>query len=193
MSPSRFDTNIARHIVHKTQRWAIHLAELNYTIEHIPGEINLWDDMLTHWVSADNARFPARRISTIRAPLIIEDLPDLPSVKAIAYCQQNSPPSEASDFSLVQIDGLDMWANSSGLFYIPPNDTAMQLRICVAAHCGLGGHRAKTATKSTVKEKVYWPTMDTDIDSFFESCLSVYCLRRVKRFHDRSDSRKTHT
>ena len=50
----------------------------------------------------------------------------------------------------------------------------MQLRICVAAHCGLGGQRGATATKQIVREKGAWPTMDEDPDSFikgFHVCL----------------------
>ncbi len=37
LSPTRFNANVARHIVHKTQRWALRLAEFNFTVEHIPG------------------------------------------------------------------------------------------------------------------------------------------------------------
>ena len=37
LSPARFNANVARHVVHKTQRWALQLAEFNFTVEHIPG------------------------------------------------------------------------------------------------------------------------------------------------------------
>lgn len=169
LSPSRFDTNVARHIVHKTQRWALRLAEFSYTVEHIPGESNLWADMLTRWASQDNENHPARRMAPLRVPLITEDLPDLPSVASIAQSQSNVPPQ--TGFSLRNMSGTDVWVNNEGKLYIPPEDTEMQLRICVAAHCGLGGHRGKTATKSIAKEKVVWPTLDADLDSFCQSCL----------------------
>ena len=35
LSPTRFNANVARHIVHKTQRWALRLAEFNFTVEHM--------------------------------------------------------------------------------------------------------------------------------------------------------------
>ncbi len=38
LSPTRFNANVARHMVHKTQRWALRLAEFNFTVEHIPGD-----------------------------------------------------------------------------------------------------------------------------------------------------------
>ncbi len=60
--PTRFNAKVARHIVHKTQRWALRLAEFNFTVEHITGELNTWADFLTRWAAPGNAEFPARRI-----------------------------------------------------------------------------------------------------------------------------------
>ncbi len=37
LSPTRFNANVARHVVHKVQRWAIRLAEFNFAVEHNPG------------------------------------------------------------------------------------------------------------------------------------------------------------
>ncbi len=45
-SPTRFNANVARHIVHKTQRWDLRLAEFNFTVEHVPGAFNTWADLL---------------------------------------------------------------------------------------------------------------------------------------------------
>ena len=157
MSPHRFDTNVARHVVHKTQRWALRLSEFNYTIEHIPGESNTWADMLTRWASTDYSHFPARRMSVLRVPLITDDLPELPNISAIAESQAMNAPDTQSGFHREEIEGTDLWLNDAGQLYIPPQDTSMQLRICVAAHCGLGGHRGASATKKLVAEKVTWP------------------------------------
>ncbi len=35
LSPTRFNANIERHIVHKMWRLALRLAEFNFTVEHI--------------------------------------------------------------------------------------------------------------------------------------------------------------
>ncbi len=78
LSRPRLNANVARHIVHKTQRWALLLAEFNFTVEHISGELNTWADFLTRWAARENSEFPARRISAFRVPLITEDLPELP-------------------------------------------------------------------------------------------------------------------
>ncbi len=38
LSPTRVNAKVASHILHKTQRWALRLAEFNFTVEHIPGD-----------------------------------------------------------------------------------------------------------------------------------------------------------
>ncbi len=53
--------------------------------------------------------------------------------------------------------------------YIPAKDEELLLRICVAAHCGLGGHRGLTATTNIMKEKLHWSTIDADIKAFVQS------------------------
>ena len=171
LSPARFDANVARHIVHKIQRWALRLAEFNFTIEHIPGEHNVWADMLTRWAAQGNQTFPARRVSAFRVPLITEDLPELPSLEVIAKSQDESPPAEFSDFTRKNIRDINLWQNTQGKLYIPEKDQDVQLRICVAAHCGLGGHRGLSSTTQVIKDKVLWSTMDANIKAFVQSFL----------------------
>lgn len=47
----------------------------------------------------------------------------------------------------------------------------MQLRVCVTAHCGQGGHRGYSATQKIIVEQVFWLTMDADIAAFCQHCL----------------------
>ncbi len=63
LSPTRFNANVARHIVHKTQRWASRLAEFNFTVEHIPGELNTWADFLTRWAAPGSFLLDASALS----------------------------------------------------------------------------------------------------------------------------------
>lgn len=48
-NPLSVDSTLARHVVHKLQRWALKLSVFNYIIEHIPGEENCWADLLTRF------------------------------------------------------------------------------------------------------------------------------------------------
>ncbi len=54
LSPTRFNANVTRHIVYKTQRWALRLSEFNFTMEHIPVAFNTWADLLTPWGAPGN-------------------------------------------------------------------------------------------------------------------------------------------
>eukprot|EP00171_Calliarthron_tuberculosum_P007262 IDg7262t1 len=128
MSPTRFNSSVARHVVHKTQRWALRLAEFNFTIEHIPGRDNLWADVLTRWAARDNSEFPARRTAALRVPLITEDKPELPSLEAVASSQAKEPPSGNHGFTLTKDSDLDLWKNKKGQLYIPDKDEEIQLR-----------------------------------------------------------------
>lgn len=48
-NPHSVDSSLARHVVHKLQRWALFLSVYNYVIEHIAGELNSWADLLTRF------------------------------------------------------------------------------------------------------------------------------------------------
>ena len=170
LSPSRFNANVARHVVNKVQRWALRLAEFNFTIEHIPGESNVWADILTRWAAADYDKSPARRLSAIKVPLLTEDKPELPSIEVIVESQKKHPPPANEGFILSN-DNPPVWRNLNGKIYIPKEDQDMQLRIAVSAHCGLGGHRGCTTTHDILKEKVYWEGMEEDIKAFVQGCL----------------------
>ena len=97
LSPTRYNSNVARHVVHKVQRWALRLAEFNFTIEHIPGESNVWADMLTRWAAPGYDKSSARCISAIKLPLLTEDNPTSPSLEAIGASQEKYPPPNNSD------------------------------------------------------------------------------------------------
>lgn len=133
---TRFNANLTRHVVNKTQHSALRLAELNFTVEHIPGQSNTWSDMLSRWASERSA--PCRRISAFQIPLITEERPELPSTDIIVEAQRKVPPS-SSDFREVTLqNGLKGFFNQHDKLYIAPGEEELQLCIFVAAHCGLG-------------------------------------------------------
>eukprot|EP00171_Calliarthron_tuberculosum_P015922 IDg15922t1 len=173
LSPTRFQANVARHVVHKVQRWAFRLAEFNFTIEHIAGDKNVWADILTRWAAPNFDRYPARKMGVFRAPLITEERPELPSVEVFSGSQGRYPPSEGTIQKLkLNLDiASGSWKNPSGKLYVPTEDEELQLRVIVAAHCGLGGHRGYTTTCNIIKEQVVWDTIDDDVRVFVQGCL----------------------
>ncbi len=170
LSPSRFNTSVARHVVNKVQRWALRLAEFNFTIEHIPGESNVWDDILTRWAAPNFDKSPARRLAAIRVTLRIKDKPKLPSLEIIAKSQEKYPPTD--DQGLIRSSDVPpLWKYPNGRIYIPKKDQDLQLRIAISAHCGLGGHRGYTTTCYVIKERVNWEGMEEDVKAFVKGCM----------------------
>jgi RNase H-like domain found in reverse transcriptase len=43
------DPTLARHVVHKLQRWALKMSVFSYRMEHVMGELNYWTDLMTRW------------------------------------------------------------------------------------------------------------------------------------------------
>ncbi len=49
LSTTHINANVARKIGHKTQRRALRLSDLKFTMEYIPRALNTWADLLTCW------------------------------------------------------------------------------------------------------------------------------------------------
>lgn len=109
LSPTRFKANVARHVVHKTQRWALRLAEFNFTVNHIPGESNVWADMLSRWASGVPPI--SSIISSFLVPFITEELPELPPTHVIIEAQEKNPPVGDEYSQVALANGLKAWKN----------------------------------------------------------------------------------
>jgi RNase H-like domain found in reverse transcriptase len=48
-NPLSADPTLARHVVHKLQRWALKMSVFSYRMEHVMGELNYWTDLMTRW------------------------------------------------------------------------------------------------------------------------------------------------
>ncbi len=57
------------------------LAEFNFTVEHIPGELNTWADFLIRWAAPGNAEFPFSTLQCFPCSSHHGNLPELPCWK----------------------------------------------------------------------------------------------------------------
>jgi hypothetical protein len=48
-NPLSDDPTLARHVVHKLQRWALKMSVFSYRIEHVMSELDYWTDLMTRW------------------------------------------------------------------------------------------------------------------------------------------------
>jgi hypothetical protein len=46
-NPLSADPTLARHAVHKFQRWALKMSVFSYRMEHVIGDLNYWTDLMT--------------------------------------------------------------------------------------------------------------------------------------------------
>jgi len=49
-NPTAMEPSLGRHKVLKVVRWALFLSAFTYRIEHVPGDINTWPDIMTRWM-----------------------------------------------------------------------------------------------------------------------------------------------
>lgn len=63
---------------------------------------------------------------------------------------------------------------------MPHEDDTMKLRILIAAHTGIGGHRSKRLTLAAVSAYFYWDNMKYDVQSFVFTCLHCLCSQTGK-------------
>jgi hypothetical protein len=48
-NPLYANSTLARHNVHKLQRWELKIFVFSYRMEHVIGELNYWTDLMTRW------------------------------------------------------------------------------------------------------------------------------------------------
>ena len=167
---------IPRHTASKLMRWAIKLSAFRYVIEHLPGDRNIWADMLTRWavrpksfVSTKNiGRFKSLVMSPINPGL--DPKLDWPTLEEIIDSQKNSKEPPPTSYKHTEKG----WVNESGATWIPASDKLLKLRILIAAHTGFGGHRSWRVTHASIKSHFYWKNLGKDVESFVKSCL--HCI-----------------
>lgn len=173
-NPHSVDSSLARHVVHKLQRWALKLSVFKYVIEHIKSEENNWADMLTRFGAGVGAvDVPAEKVLGVifQAPPQVSSSKDnkLPTISDIKKSQKSA--IENGDEAPAAKNTQGLFVNETEKVWIPAQDAELQLRMCVAAHCGRGGHRGYETTHSNIAEAVYWETMEADIAAFCQHCL----------------------
>jgi RNase H-like domain found in reverse transcriptase len=48
-NPLSADPTLARHVVHKLQRWVLKMSVFSYRIDYVMGELSYWTDLTTRW------------------------------------------------------------------------------------------------------------------------------------------------
>ncbi|KAF0730914.1 hypothetical protein Ae201684_011796 [Aphanomyces euteiches] len=164
-NPAGQSPNMARYQAHKLERWALVLSSFPYTIECLPGEDNVWGDLLSRWGASTQAPAPTaavRQLLAVVSPLQQADF-DWPTTATI-----NPPPDVTWN------EDKNLHLDKEGRIWIPPTATDLQQRICIIGHQGAAGHRRIEATTKAVSDVFTWATLDADVKAFVQTC--IHCL-----------------
>jgi hypothetical protein len=169
-NPHSADPTLARHVVHKLQRWALKMSVFSYRMEHVMGELNYWTDLMTRWgvgwIAGSENKAHGKMAILLAQPYIIPldyDTVYFPSKKEILLVQkssvdeyercQQSNTTACQDVPPQQVDAGGMRMMNNAL-WIPERAVELQLRLCLEAHCRSAGQRAYEATLGAIKEYV---------------------------------------
>lgn len=165
--PTALMPDISQGTLRKVLRWAVRMSLYNYTCIHIPGDANIWADLLTRWAIPLTIR---RLVSIPPLPTTFKDFvwPTPASLRASQLRHAANRPDSA-----VLVN--DLWhISANGPIWVPDDDSDLQLRLAVIAHTGAAGHRGRQATEKALAARFSWTTLSTDIRLFVRSC--IHCL-----------------
>ena len=136
-----------------------------YEIVHIPGDDNVWADLLSRW----GCERSVCAVSFVESPQLQTDFV-WPSAVEICEVQKKNGVRGP-----VENDG--MYRNEAGQAIIPKEATDLILRLCVIAHSGVAGHQGLVNTVQTLAEHFWWPSLKQDAEKFVRECLHCLCTR----------------
>jgi RNase H-like domain found in reverse transcriptase/Reverse transcriptase (RNA-dependent DNA polymerase)/Integrase core domain/Integrase zinc binding domain len=159
------------HSAAKLIRWALRLSSYRYTIEHIAGPDNVWSDMLTRWASPT----PVAKVSMLMLAPVSPNMDptfEWPTASEIRLIQDTARVGNIATGSSIFLSADDhLFHLPLGPVWIPGTAHELQLRLCIVAHTGPGGHRGVDSTTASIQNLFHWPTLREDVLTFCNTCL----------------------
>ncbi|KAG3060767.1 hypothetical protein PI125_g24834 [Phytophthora idaei] len=172
------NVELKKHVRDHLQRWAMRLCGLHYTIEHIPGEKNVWADIISRWHPREIVRVAAVRTRRQQA-VAVENLSRLRPLEDDGFVFPTQDNIQAAQQAAVQersrlqiaseeVDGMVMIANKP---WIPTSAKDLLTRIFVVAHCGSQGHRGSKSMILILNEHFFIVRLEDKVNKFVRKCL----------------------
>jgi hypothetical protein len=105
------------------------------------------------------------------------DVDDAPQLSEIARAQATLRKTDIATMKLrpnSTDQAVELLVDSRGKVFVP-DINHLRLRLCIAAHQGLGGHRGSETTQHWLTSRFTWPTVTQDIRTVCFACL--HCLK----------------
>ncbi|KAF0712314.1 hypothetical protein As57867_004858, partial [Aphanomyces stellatus] len=182
-NPASVNAAIPKYTAAKLDRWALLLMGYDYTIYDIAGDVNVWADLLSRWGTDAQLICPIvhvpLKISPLRSPEFVwPTMAEIveAQVQAASELLDGTAGTSGQDFveELVDWGGgveVPMLKTTTGAVWIPSSAADLQMRLCVVAHFGVGGHRGIGATKQVLSERFWWSGLAADVAYFIGRCL----------------------
>jgi RNase H-like domain found in reverse transcriptase/Integrase zinc binding domain len=174
-SPTAVVATVPRYTAQKLERWALLLMGYSYTIHDIAGEANVWADLLSRWGSSLKTICALQRVPLLVSPLRSQQF-TWPTTVTIAESQAAN--KRVAGLTLSEEDPVELSSGEAwnlllrdGVWWIPDQDTELQMRLCVCAHASLGGHRTAMSTLKSLLAFCTWEGMKRDVEFFVRRCL----------------------
>lgn len=168
--------DVKQHVHDRLQRWSLRLLGLNYTIEHISGEHNLWADIVSRWqprVTLQVATVRTRR----QTPVAVSDLSRLrplsdadfvfPDIADIIEAQKLSARAAAS----LPVEEEEGVLTADHKPWIPTAAKDLLARLMVVAHCGAQGHRGEAVMITLLSDRFFIVQLSKKVSQFVRGCL----------------------
>lgn len=149
----------------------IKISAYRYIIEFIPGDANVWADLLTRWAAPIEKKVNRPKLSLLYAPIDMrKDEFKWPTRTCLEKSQRKTKQGHTDSFSTKS--GLVQ--NNKGVIFIPKDDEHIELRITTASHTGWEGNLKSTETLAEIQKRFWRENMKEDVKSFCNSCF--HCL-----------------
>jgi hypothetical protein len=186
MNPTQFIATMNKNTMEKIARWCARLFSLKFTMHAIPGDENVWADMLSRW-GAQLINADSQLLATLTTDKFFpENSKGYKSFHSLHLFTEETEmqfpsaefvKSKQSDNELsATLDGAE-YDNNSGLYmvgtriWIPDDAMEIQICICIVAHCAGAGHLRYELTFENISKFYYWCSMREVIKKFCKSCL----------------------
>ena len=181
-----------KNTLSRLYRWALRLSEVRYRVYHIPGQFNVFADMLTRW----GARVEPVKVLTAAASALSVSAPSLdhpedaseyldfiydrvrplyqpdfawPSESSILAAQRKALHARPSSAKRLRFDRVWLHCRSNRI-WIPSSATRLRTRIVVIAHT-LSGHGSVDVTLAKIRQVYDAPGIRPLVQRFVKLCL----------------------
>ena len=165
----------------RQMRWAAWLAEFDFGIKYVRGELNGAADALSRGAAGSGRErsTAADQDTGADGQLLVAAIGELQPLAVRIHeaarddqayqAQLRGSDAQLEKQGLVQSGGL-LYKVVSGAVLVPQNEGLRTYLLSAAHDTFFGGHRGANITAAWLKERVYWANMDAEAAAFVRSC-----------------------